>query len=37
METEMYHQVTTFREGTMVRIGYFTSWPQALEAAGLRD
>lgn len=37
METEMDHQVTTFREGTMVRIEYFTSWPQALEAAGLRD
>ena len=33
----MYHHVTTFRDGTMVRIEYFTSWPQALEAAGLRD
>jgi ketosteroid isomerase-like protein len=37
METEMYHQVTTFRDGTMVRIEYFTSWPQALEAARLRE
>lgn len=37
METEMYHQVTTFRDGTMVRIEYFTSWPAALEAAGLRE
>lgn len=35
LETEMYHQVTTFRDGTMVRIEYFTSWPRALEAAGV--
>jgi ketosteroid isomerase-like protein len=35
IETEMYHQVTTFRDGTMVRIEYFTSWAEALEAAGL--
>ena len=33
IETEMYHQVTTFRDGTMVRIEYVTSWDQALEAA----
>jgi ketosteroid isomerase-like protein len=33
IETEMYHQVITFRDGTMVRIEYFTSWPEALEAA----
>jgi ketosteroid isomerase-like protein len=32
LDTEMYHQVTTFRDGTMVRIEYFTSWPEALEA-----
>jgi hypothetical protein len=37
IETEMYHQVTTFRDGTMVRIEYFTSWAEALEAAGLRE
>jgi ketosteroid isomerase-like protein len=37
MDAEMYHQVTTFRDGVMVRIEYFTSWDQALEAAGLRD
>jgi ketosteroid isomerase-like protein len=37
IETEMYHQVATFRDGTMVRIEYFTSWPEALEAAGLRE
>ncbi len=35
MDTEMYHQVTTFRDGTMVRIDYVTSWDEALEAAGL--
>ena len=36
LEAEMYHQVTTFRDGTMVRIEYVTSWEQALEAAGLK-
>jgi hypothetical protein len=35
--TEMYHQLTTFRDGTMVRIEYFTTWAEALEAAGLSD
>jgi ketosteroid isomerase-like protein len=35
LETEMYHQVTTFRDGTMIRIEYVTSWPEALEAAGI--
>ena len=29
----MYHQVTTFRDGTTVRIDYVTSWDHALEAA----
>jgi ketosteroid isomerase-like protein len=33
MDAEMYHQVTTFRDGLMVRIEYFTSWAEALEAA----
>ncbi len=37
LDTEMYHQVTTFRDGTMVRIEYFTDWAQALEAAGLGE
>jgi ketosteroid isomerase-like protein len=36
LETEMYHQVTTFRDGMMVRIEYVTSWEEALEAAGAR-
>jgi len=34
IEGELYHQVTTFRDGMMVRIEYFTTWEQALEAAG---
>jgi ketosteroid isomerase-like protein len=33
IETEMYHQVTTFRDGVMVRMEYVTSWPEALELA----
>jgi ketosteroid isomerase-like protein len=37
IETEMYHQVTTFRDGTMVRIEYVTSWGEALEAAGIHE
>jgi ketosteroid isomerase-like protein len=36
LEAEMYHQVTTFRDGQMVRIEYFTSWDAAREAAGVR-
>ncbi len=35
IETEMYHQVTTFRSGTIVRMEYVTSWPEALEVAGV--
>jgi ketosteroid isomerase-like protein len=37
IDTELYHQVTTFRDGMMVRIEYFTTWPAALEAARLGD
>ncbi|MBD0282729.1 MAG: nuclear transport factor 2 family protein [Thermoleophilaceae bacterium] len=37
IETEMYHQLTTFRDGKMVRIEYFTNWPDTLKAAGLRE
>jgi ketosteroid isomerase-like protein len=37
IETEMYHQVTTFRDGTMVRIEYVTDWAQALELAGIAE
>jgi ketosteroid isomerase-like protein len=35
IETEMYHQVASFRDGTIVRMEYVTSWPAALEAVGL--
>jgi ketosteroid isomerase-like protein len=34
MENELYHQVTTFRDGVIVRIEYVTTWEEALEAAG---
>jgi ketosteroid isomerase-like protein len=34
LDTELYHQVTTFRDGSMVRMEYFTSWEEALAAAG---
>jgi ketosteroid isomerase-like protein len=37
VETEMYHQVTTFRDGMMVRHEYVTSWPEALRLAGIDD
>jgi ketosteroid isomerase-like protein len=37
IDEELYHQVATFRDGKMVRIEYFGSWPEALEAAGLRE
>jgi len=33
IDGDLYHQVTTFRDGTMVRIEYFTEWAEALEAA----
>jgi len=33
LDTEMYHQVATFEDGTIVRMEYFTSWDQALAAA----
>ena len=35
LDEELYHQVTTFRDGRIVRIEYFTDWGAALEAAGL--
>ena len=34
IEGDLYHQVTTFRDGLMVRIQYFDSWAAALEAVG---
>jgi ketosteroid isomerase-like protein len=32
LETELYHQVATFRDGMIVRMEYFPDWPSALEA-----
>ncbi|HEX8857293.1 MAG TPA: nuclear transport factor 2 family protein [Thermoleophilaceae bacterium] len=37
LETELYHQVATFRDGTIVRMEYFAEWSEALEAAGLGE
>jgi ketosteroid isomerase-like protein len=37
LDTELYHQVTTFQDGLMVRIEYFTTWAEALEAAGAEE
>ena len=34
MENVLYHQVTTFRDGVIVRVEYVTTWEEALEAAG---
>jgi ketosteroid isomerase-like protein len=34
LDAELYHQVTSFEDGCIVRIEYFTTWPAALEAAG---
>jgi ketosteroid isomerase-like protein len=33
MENELYHQVTTFRDGIIVRIEYVTTWEEALAKA----
>jgi ketosteroid isomerase-like protein len=35
LDAELYHQVTTFEDGRIVRIEYLTTWPAALEAAGV--
>jgi ketosteroid isomerase-like protein len=32
LDTELYHQVATFRDGVIVRMEYVTSWAEALEA-----
>jgi ketosteroid isomerase-like protein/N-acetylglutamate synthase-like GNAT family acetyltransferase len=34
LDTEMFHQLTTFRDGWMVRLEYFQSWPEVLDALG---
>jgi ketosteroid isomerase-like protein len=35
LDNELYHQITFFQDGLMVRIEYVTSWDEALEAARL--
>jgi hypothetical protein len=37
LDTEMYHQVSTFRDGKMVRFEYFSECGEALEAAGFGE
>jgi ketosteroid isomerase-like protein len=37
IDTEMYHQVATFRDGVIVRLDYFGSWPEALAAAEVSE
>jgi ketosteroid isomerase-like protein len=33
LDEELYHQVTTFRDGVIVRMEYFADWDEALSAA----
>jgi ketosteroid isomerase-like protein len=37
IDEELYHQVVTFSDGRIVRMEYLASWPEALEAAGVRE
>jgi ketosteroid isomerase-like protein len=37
IDEEMYHQVATFRDGTIVRMEYFGEWSEALAAVGLAE
>ena len=37
VEGQLYHQLATFRDGTIVRMEYFAEWSEALEAAGLAE
>lgn len=37
LDEELYHQVTTFRDGRIVRIEYLDDWAAALEAARVRE
>jgi ketosteroid isomerase-like protein len=34
INSELYHQVATFRDGMIVRMEYFGEWDEALAAAG---
>jgi ketosteroid isomerase-like protein len=35
LHNELYHQVTTFRDGMIVRFDYVTTWAEALQIAGV--
>jgi ketosteroid isomerase-like protein len=35
LDNELYHQVTTFRDGQIVRFDYVETWPEALAIAGV--
>ncbi|HEV3377651.1 MAG TPA: nuclear transport factor 2 family protein [Thermoleophilaceae bacterium] len=35
LDTELYHQVTTFQDGLIVRFDYVTTWEEALELTGV--
>jgi ketosteroid isomerase-like protein len=37
IDAELYHQVATFRDGRIVRMEYFATWAEALEAAGVSE
>ena len=37
LHNELYHPVSTFRDGVVVRIEYVESWPEALKLAGIDD
>ncbi|HET8823240.1 MAG TPA: nuclear transport factor 2 family protein [Thermoleophilaceae bacterium] len=37
LDTELYHQVTTFEDGLIVRFDYVATWQEALQLAGARS
>jgi ketosteroid isomerase-like protein len=37
LDEELFHQVSTFEDGTIVRMEYFEDWAEARRAAGLPD
>ena len=37
IDEELYHQVSTFEDGVMVRIEYFESWDKASRRRGSRS
>jgi hypothetical protein len=37
LDEELFHQVTTFQDGTIVRMEYFEDWDAARAAAALPE